>query len=211
MNKISFKFIQEDFCEDLGIIIADQIEILIDGKNQLNDQGFGMFPSDFFSQDKHFFKGKLQVGICGCSCYVCGDTHVDVNSTNNTVVWSTGPYVDRTEYIFDKNEYTDIINKFTEKYVNKEYYSKINEIILKELKNTEIETDYVYNMFRLYEHESTIILCFEKDEEETEENCYRRWNGETEKNYYIRWNGNIETLIKEIKEFKKENIHPVTL
>jgi len=86
MNKLSFEFIKEHFAEDRGFTIPDQIVALIDGKNQLLDFGYGMIPSDFFSQDKHFFAGKLQVGICGCSCYVCCDQHVDVNSTNNTVV-----------------------------------------------------------------------------------------------------------------------------
>jgi len=203
MNKLSFEFIKEHFAEDRGFTIPDQIVALIDGKNLLLDFGYGMFPSDFFSQDKHFFNGKLQVGICGCSCYVCCDQHIDVNSTNDTVVWSTGPYVNRTEYIFDKNEYTEIINRFTEKYLDKETYSKINEIILKELKNKEIETGYVYNMFRLYEYGTTIIICFEtKEIEDTEKNYYSRWNGETEKNHYIEWDGNIENLIKEINEIK---------
>jgi len=87
MNKLSFEFIEEHLDEDRGFDIPDQIVALIDGKNQLLDFGYGMFPSDFFSQDKHFFAGKLQIGICGCSCYVCCDQHVDVNSTNNTVVW----------------------------------------------------------------------------------------------------------------------------
>jgi len=207
MNKLSFEFIENHLDYDRGFSIPDQIVALIDGKEQLLDFGFGMFPSDFFSQDKHFFKGKLQVGICGCSCYVCCDQHVDVNSTNDTVVWSTGPYVNRTEYTFDKNEYTKIINRFTEKYLDKETYSKINEIILKELENTEIEPGYVYNMFRFYEYGTTIIICFEKKEiEDTEEKYYSRWNGETEKKYHIEWNGNIENLIKEINEFKKENI-----
>jgi len=199
MNKLSFEFIKEHFAEDRGFTIPDQIVALIDGKNQLLDFGYGMFPSDFFSQGKHFFEGKLQVEICGCSCYVCCDQHIDVNSTNDTVVWSTGPYVNRTEFTFDKNEYTEIINRFTEKYLDKEIYSKINEIILKELENKEIETGYVYNMFRLYEYGTTIIICFEtKKIEDTEENYYSRWNGETEKNCYIDWNGNFETLIKEI-------------
>jgi len=199
MNKLSFEFIKEHFVEDRGFTIPDQIVALIDRKNQLLDFGYGMFPSDFFSQDKHFFNGKLQVGICGCSCYGCCDQHIDVNSTNDTVVWSTGPYVNRIEFTFDKNEYTEIINRFTEKYLDKETYSKINEIILKELENKEIETGYVYNMFRLYEYGTTIIICFEtKKIEDSEENYYSRWNGETEKNCYIDWNGNFETLIKEI-------------
>jgi len=212
LNKLSFNFIPEDIGrigsddDHIYITIPDQIEILIDGKNLLDDYGFGfgMFPLDFFSQDKHFFDGKLQVGVCGCSCYGCCDLHVDVNSTNDMVVWSTGPYVNRTEYIFDKNEYTETINKFTEKYVNSESYSKISEIISNELRNTEIETGYVYSMFRFYWYGKTIILCFETEEEETEENCYRRWNGETEKNYHIDWNGNIENLIEEIIKFKRE-------
>ena len=203
MNKLSFEFIKEHFAEDRGFTIPDQIVALIDGKNLLLDFGYGMFPSDFFSQGKHFFEGKLQVEICGCSCYVCCDQHIDVNSTNDTVVWSTGPYVNRTEFTFDKNEYTEIINRFTEKYLDKEIYSKINEIILKELENKEIETGYVYNMFRLYEYGTTIIICFEtKKIEDTEENYYSRWNGETEKNCYIDRNGNFETLIKEINEIK---------
>ena len=81
--------------------------------------------------------------------------------------------------------------------------SKINEIILKELENKEIETGYVYNMFRLYEYGTTIIICFEtKKIEDSEENYYSRWNGETEKNCYIEWDGNIKNLIKEINEIK---------
>jgi len=116
MNKLSFEFIKEHFAEDRGFSIPDQIVALIDGKEQLLDFGYGMFPSDFFSQDKHFFNGKLQIGICGCSCYVCCDQHVDVNSTNDAVVWSTGPYVDRTQYTFDRNEYTETINRFTDIY-----------------------------------------------------------------------------------------------
>jgi len=208
LNKLSFNFIPEDIgqigSDDNYVLIniPDQIEILIDGKNQFD--GFGMYPMDFFSQDKHFFDGKLQVGVCGCSCYGCCDKHVDVNSTNDKVVWSTGPYVNRTEYIFDKNEYTEIINRFTEKYVNNESYSKIREIIMKEFNNTEIETGYVYSMFRFYWYGETIILCFEKDEEETEESYYIRWSGESEKNYHIDWHGNIEKLIEEINKFKKE-------
>jgi len=165
-----------------------------------------MYPKDFFSQDKHFFDGKLQVGVCGCSAYGCGDTYVDVNSTDDTVVWLTGPYVNRTEYIFDKQEYTEIINRYTEKYVNSESYSRVKEIILKELKNTEIEPGYVYNMFRFYWYGDEIILCFELDVEETEESYYSKWSGETEKNYNIRWNGNIEKLIEEIIKFKKSII-----
>jgi hypothetical protein len=163
-----------------------------------------MYPLDFFSQGKHFFDGKLQVGVCGCSCYGCSDKHVDVNSTNDTVVWSAGPYVNRTEYIFDKDEYTKIINRYTEKYVNNELYSKAREIILNELKDTEIEKGYAYSMFRFYLYGETIILCFEKDEEETEESYYRKWSGETKKNYHIDWHGNIEKLIEEINKFKKE-------
>jgi hypothetical protein len=205
MNKLSFEFIKEHLDEDRGFTIPDQIVILIDGKNLLLDFGYGMFPSDFFSQDKHFFDGKLQVGICGCLCYQCCDTHVDVNSTNKTVVWSTGPYVNRTEYTFDKDKYTEIINRFIDKYLDKESYSKTNEIILKELENTEIEKGFVYNMFRFYNYGTTIIICFETEKGEVaEEIYYSRWNGETEKNYYIDWNGNIETLINEINEFKKE-------
>ena len=208
MNKISFKLIKEHFEEHFydnsGITIADQIAILIDGKNLFPEHKFGMFPSDFFSQDKHFFDGKLQVGICGCSCYECGDKHIDVNSTNDTVVWSTGPYVNRTEYIFNKNEYTEIINKSIEKYVDKELYSKINEIILKELKNAVTKTGFVYSMFRLYNYGTTIIIYFKtNDEEDNEEKYYKRWNDETEEIFYIRWNGNIEILIKEINEIKK--------
>ena len=207
MNKLSFNFIPEDIgqigSDDNYVLIniPDQIEILIDGQNQFGR--FGMFPLDFFSQDKHFFDGKLQVGVCGCSCYGCCDKHVDVSSTNDTVVWSTGPYVNRTEYVFDKDEYTEIINRFIEKYVNNESYTKIREIIMKEFNNTEIEPGYIYNMFRLYDYGTEIIICFEKDLEETEESYYSRWNGETEKNYYIRWNNNIEKLIEEINKFKK--------
>jgi len=90
--------------------------------------------------------------------------------------------------------------------LDKETYSKINEIILKELENTEIEPGYVYNMFRLYEYGTTIIICFEtKEIEDTEEKYYSKWNGETEKNYYIDWGENFETLINEIYEFKKKN------
>jgi len=208
MNKISFEFIKEHFAEDRGFTIPDQIVILIDGKDILLDFGYGMFPSDFFSQDKHFFEGKLQVGVCGCSCYECCDTHVDVDSTNDTVVWLTGPYVDRTQYTFDRNEYTEIINRFTDIYLDKKSYSKINEIILKELENTETETNYVYYMFRLYNYGTTIIIYFKTEEiEDTEEKYYRKWNEETEKKYYIGWDGNIETLIKEINEFKKENVN----
>ena len=204
MNKLSFKFIAEHIEKigeeedgDVCITIPDQIEILIDGKNQF--EKFGMFPLDFFSQDKHFYEGELQIGICGCSCYRDHDRFVDVNTIDDMVVWTTQVwagrskgYIEGNKYFFDKNEYTEILKQFSQIYLPHDYYMKITDIILKELENQETITGYVYNMFMLYEYGNIIILYFKKDK--------------TEEKYYIDWKENYETLIEEINKFKKDNI-----
>jgi hypothetical protein len=206
VNKLSFKFIPEHIekigeeeGEDARISINDQIEIVIDGKNQFADEGFGMYPLDFFSQDKHFFNGELQIGICGCSCYQCGDTYVNVNSTNDKVkkkkkIWSkeNRTYIDGNKYFFDKNGYCKIIKQFSNKYVSGELYSKAKKIVMEKVNNMETKNGYIYSMFRFYEYGDYIILYFLKEEKEEK--------------YYIEWNRNTETLINEINKFKNENV-----
>jgi hypothetical protein len=206
MNKISFEFIPEHEVvigkeeeEALYATITDQIEILIDGKNVFADDGFGMFPSDFFSQDKHFYEGELQVGICGCTCYQCHDTYVNVNSTNDMVVWTTKvwskkdrSYISGNKYFFEKKEYKEKINVLSKKYVSTEIYTKINEIIKNVLYNKETNEGYVYNMFCIYEYGDTIILYFIKEN--------------MEKKYYIGYKNNYNILIENLNKFKEENI-----
>jgi hypothetical protein len=196
INRLSFVFIPEHIekigeeqGEDICISLSDQIEILIDENNPFGKR-FGMFPLDFFSQDNHFFEGELQVGICGCSCYQCGDTFVNVSSNDDLIIWS---YKDDIKYVFDKNKYTREINVFTKSYVPEELYLKVNTVILKELSNTITKEGYSYNMFRFYEYGYSIIIYFQK--------------GTMEQKYYIYWRYDISILLEKIRVIKKEIIN----
>jgi len=81
MNKISFQYVPKHLSslgKEGSIMIPDQTRIIIDG-NDYFDDCYGMYPEDFFSQNKHFFRGELQVGICGCSAYGCADEFMEEN------------------------------------------------------------------------------------------------------------------------------------
>ena len=194
MNKISFKYIKEhieNFSTDPGkireVVIFDQIKIIIDDKYLLDEVLCGMFPLDFFSQNKHFFSGKLQIGICGCSCYECGDIFIDVKSDKDRVIW-----YNEKEYIFDKNEYEEEINNFKTKLGIKEPYEKVKEIIQQEFLNRIDKMGYEYYDFMIYNYCGCIILYFIKED--------------IENKYYIRWNNDFDILKKNIELFKMENM-----
>jgi hypothetical protein len=194
MNKIAFEYVPEhdrflkiEDGESFSHSIPDQIKVLIDGKDLL-DVGYGMFPSDFFSQNKHFYNGELQVGICGCSCYMCEDEFVNVESIGDIVIWTDA---NGNKYSFNKNEYMIEINNGIKKYRNEELFLKIDEIISNELKNIKTENGFAYNTFYIYEYGFYIVIYFEKNK--------------LEEKYYIEYRNNLDNIVNEINELKKEN------
>ena len=194
MNKISFEYVLEhdrflkiEDGESFSHSIPDQIKVLIDGKDLL-DVGYGMFPSDFFSQNKHFYNGELQVGICGCSCYMCGDEFVNVESIDDIVIWIDA---NGNKYTFDKNEYIIEINNGIKNYRNEELFLKIEEIISNELKNIETENGFAYNTFYIYEYGFYIVIYFKKNK--------------LEEKYYIEYRNNLDNIVNEINKLKEEN------
>jgi hypothetical protein len=193
MNKISFEYIPEHDRffesgdgESFSHSIPDQIKILIDGK-VIFDEGYGMFPSDFFSQNKHFYNGELQVGICGCSCYMCGDEFVNVESIDDIVIWTDA---NGNKFSFDKNEYMVEINNGIKNYRDEELYLKIEKIIFDELKNIKTENGFAYNTFYIYEYGFYIVIYFE--------------NNKLEEKFYIEYKNNLDNIVNEINELKKK-------
>jgi len=204
MNKISFQYVSEQLYsfgeniidgEEALIMRPPQVRILIDENDYLGDL-YGMYPEDFFSQNKHFFKGELQTGICGCSCYGCHDHFVKVDTLDNTVVWIGEK---NTEYQFDKNEYTDAIEFYKKENNCGKIYEKANEIIMNKLNGKMIKNNFVYDTFVLYEYGNQIILYFSND------NC--------EEKYCIYWRDikwrdikNFSVLEEKISTFMENNI-----
>jgi len=196
MNKLDFKFIAEHDRiieispdEEGSYSIPDQIVVLVDGKEILDDY-CGMYPSDFFSQNIHFFKGNLQIGICGCSAYGDSDEYAKVDSNDDIVFWKTD---NGKKYLFDKKEYTEIIDLFTKKYGENELFSTVNDILTKEYNNKILATGILYKTFRFYWYGHDIILFFEKYGEEKE--------------MFIHWKKDINILKEKLKAVKEEDIY----
>jgi hypothetical protein len=196
MNNISFKFIarHDRFVkfapDDEGSYsIPDQIIVLIDGKKILG-KCCGMFPLDFFSQNELFYKGNLQIGICGCSAYGCGDEFIRVNSTNDTVIWEDD---DGKNYLFDKKEYSKKIQASIKKYGVDDLYKKADDVILEEVNKKIFTAGITYKTFRFYDYGYDIILFFE--------------DNKIEKEFYIRWEKDVNALRKELSMLKEDNMY----
>ena len=115
----------------------EQVRIIIDNRDIINQIGYeddfhwGIESSCFLIQKDEYYKGKLHIGICGCTAEGDDDIVVDVDNSENYVSWKI--YHDRNHDIYDiflfrkvdyKKALEEAINNITRKEedVYKYYY-----------------------------------------------------------------------------------------
>lgn len=104
--------------------IWEQICFIIDGEDIIDNLGnWSIETSCFLVQKDDFFKGKLLIGICGCTCGGCSDIVADVDQSENYIFWKV--YYARNQdrntiYIFNKKDYENALNEISNKSARKE-------------------------------------------------------------------------------------------
>jgi len=131
INEICFKIIPAHQEEDMPQIseMWEQVRVFIDGEDIINkidfddDFHWGVDSSFFLTQKNNYFGGKLLIGICGCTAEGCDDIIVDVDKSENYIIWKI--YHERNDdinavFVFDIGNYQNALIEAKSKITQKE-------------------------------------------------------------------------------------------
>lgn len=120
INEIHFDIIPIHHEENLPQLpeMWEQVRVIIDGYDIINqieaedDHHWGIESLYFLAQEGEYYKGKLLIGICTCTCPGCDDIVADVEESGNYITWKV--YHDRNHdmnqiFAFDKKKYKEAI------------------------------------------------------------------------------------------------------
>jgi len=130
INKIYFKIIPAHHEEDLPQMpeMWEQVRVFIDDEDIINkigsdeDHHWGIESSYFLDQKDNYYGGKLLIGICTCTAEGCDDILVDIDKSENYIIWKIyheGNDDINAVFVFDIEDYQNALaearNNITQK------------------------------------------------------------------------------------------------
>ena len=138
ISKIHFEIIpiHKDKRSPVMSKMWEQVRVIIDDHDIINQIGYytdkgyykgdfhwGIESSCFLAQKDEYYKGKLLIGICGCTAEGDDDIVVDVDHSENYVSWKV--YHDRNHnmneiFLFNKADYKKALEEAAKNITRKE-------------------------------------------------------------------------------------------
>ena len=151
VNTIGFKLSSETFGGDRHP--TDVVEIYVDGENlsDIISCGLPLWPSELYPNLMRAFslEGEpVNIFVCGCGCVGCGDTSVEIEETENFVIWHDffhfHPIESGRIFVFDKAQ----------------YYAEVDNIL--KWKEEERLAFYIGNVFTVWSDEMRLRFLAER-------------------------------------------------